>query len=152
MKDRSVLKNGEFYLWLVLLGIWAFLLSSVSSIKHESARIWPYIVLTPFGISCFALLIMSFKKTWTDVKVFVLSKKELLSVLAMLATALLEEYLGLLPALFLLCVAINIIIQGIPSLKVLIRHILFSLLFVGICYVVFDLWLEMYLPTGIWLQ
>ena len=111
MKDRSVLKNGEFYLWLILLGIWAFLLSSVDSIKHESARIWPYIVLTPFGVSCFALLIMSFKKTWTDVKVFVLSKKELLSVLAMLATALLEEYLGLLPALFLLCIAVNIIIQ-----------------------------------------
>ena len=33
MKDRSVLKNGEFYLWLILLGIWA-----LRRKNHEKSR------------------------------------------------------------------------------------------------------------------
>ncbi len=148
MKGKAFLKNGEFYLALGLLAIWAFLMLSVDSIKNETARIWPYIVLTPFGISALAMLVMSFGKTYTDVKAFVLSRRELLAIAAMLVTALLETYIGLLPALFLLCITVNIIIQGVTSWKSLVKHILFSLVFIGICYLVFDLWLEMYLPAG----
>lgn len=152
MKKNAIWRNGEFYLALVLLVIFGVLLTSVGSIKNESARIWPYVVLVPFGLSALALLVMSFGKAYTDVKVFLFSRKELITIIAMLAAALLEPYIGLLPALFLLCIAVNIIIQGIPSWKALVKNILFSLLFIGICYLVFDAWLEMYLPAGIWFQ
>ena len=52
------------------------------------------------------------------------------------------------PALFLLSIAINLLIQGVPSWKALVRQLLFSVLLIAVCYLVFDLWLEMYLPAG----
>lgn len=150
MKERW--KNGEFYLGLLLLALFIILFRSVDSIKNESARIWPRIVLVPFGVSALAIFLMSFRKTFTDVKMFLLSKKEGIIVAAMLAAALLENYIGLLPALFLLTIAINATIQGVWSWRALAKHVLFSLILIGICYLVFDLWLQMYLPKGSWLQ
>lgn len=148
MKNKPFYKNGEFYLSLFFLAVFAVLLSSVGSIRHAEARIWPCIVLVPFGLSSLALLVMSLGRTWTDVSAFKFSKKELIAVAAMLAAAFLESYIGLLPALFLLSIAINLLIQGVPSWKALVRQLLFSVLLIAVCYLVFDLWLEMYLPAG----
>ncbi|MGI6030035.1 MAG: tripartite tricarboxylate transporter TctB family protein [Eubacteriales bacterium] len=148
MKKTRLLQNGEFYLGLALVIFSLVIFFSIGGIKNPSARVWPYVIMIPLGLSSCAILLSSLKNSFTDVGVFRLTRKEIATIVAILLTAILEEFIGLLPALFLLTLVINGIIQGFGSKKVLVWNLIFSVVFIIVCYLVFDLWLEMYMPIG----
>ena len=148
MKDRPLLKNGEFYLGIVIIAFTCVMFAATGKIKHDTSRVWPYVVLVPLALSGAAIFISSFRKSCTPVASLKMPVKVLLSIAAILAMILIAPFTGLLPALFLMTIALNIIIQGAKSPKQAAGHVLFAAVLYAACWLVFDLWLKMYLPAG----
>ena len=149
-KKKNVWSNAEFYLLLGMLVFCAILVWQFSIITVSESRIFPSVILA-VSISAAAIQAVHVfgKGDFLDVHKALLTGREWLALLVLLASYFSYDRLGFYATIFLVLVAISLLVQKEFTPKTVVSTLVFDIILLALTYVCFGLLLKMATPTGI---
>lgn len=147
---KNVWSNAEFYLLLGMLVFCAILVWQFSIITVSESRIFPSVILA-VSISAAAIQAVHVfgKGDFLDVHKALLTGREWLALLVLLASYFSYDRLGFYATIFLVLVAISLLVQKEFTPKTVVSTLVFDIILLALTYVCFGLLLKMATPTGI---
>ena len=147
---KNVWSNAEFYLLLGMLVFCAILVWQLSIITVSESRIFPSVILA-VSISAAAIQAVHVfgKGDFLDVHKALLTGREWLALLVLLASYFIYDRLGFYATIFLVLVAISLLVQKEFTPKTVVSTLVFDIILLALTYVCFGLLLKMATPTGI---
>lgn len=147
---KNVWSNAEFYLLLGMLVFCAILVWQLSIITVSESRIFPSVILA-VSISAAAIQAVHVfgKGDFLDVHKALLTGREWLALLVLLASYFSYDRLGFYATIFLVLVAISLLVQKEFTPKTVVSTLVFDIILLALTYVCFGLLLKMATPTGI---
>ena len=147
---KNVWSNAEFYLLLGMLVFCAILVWQLSIITVSESRIFPSVILA-VSISAAAIQAVHVfgKGDFLDVHKALLTGREWLALLVLLASYFSYDRLGFYATIFLVLVAISLLVQKEFTPKTVVTTLVFDIILLALTYVCFGLLLKMATPTGI---
>lgn len=147
---RNVWSNAEFYLLLGMLVFCAILVWQISVITVSESRIFPIVIL---AVSIAAAVLQAVhvfgKGDFLDIHKALLTGREWLALLVLLASYFSYDRLGFYATIFLVLVAISLLVQKEFTLKTVVSALVFDIILLALTYVCFGVLLKMATPTGI---
>ena len=147
---KNVWSNAEFYLLLGMLVFCAILVWQFSIITVSESRIFPSVILA-VSISAAAIQAVHVfgKGDFLDVHKALLTGREWLALLVLLASYFSYDRLGFYATIFLVLVAISLLVQKEFTPKTVVSTLVFDIIILALTYVCFSVLLKMATPTGI---
>ena len=142
---KNVWSNAEFYLLLGMLVFCAILVWQFSIITVSESRIFPSVILA----AAIQAVHVFGKGDFLDVHKALLTGREWLALLVLLASYFSYDRLGFYATIFLVLVAISLLVQKEFTPKTVVSTLVFDIILLALTYVCFGLLLKMATPTGI---
>ena len=147
---KNVWSNAEFYLLLGMMAFCAVLAWQISVITVSESRIFPIVILVVSAAATVLQAVHGFGKgAFLDIHTALLTGREWLALLVLLASYFSYDRLGFYATIFLVLVAISLLVQKEFTPKTVVSALVFDVIFLALTYVCFGVLLKMATPTGI---
>lgn len=147
---KNVWSNAEFYLLLGMMAFCAVLAWQISVITVSESRIFPIVILVVSTAATVLQAVHVFGKgDFLDIHKALLTGREWLALLVLLASYFSYDRLGFYATIFLVLVAISLLVQKEFTPKTVVSALVFDVIFLALTYVCFGVLLKMATPTGI---
>lgn len=147
---KNVWSNAEFYLLLGMMAFCAVLAWQISVITVSESRIFPIVILVVSAAATVLQAVHVFGKgDFLDIHKALLTGREWLALLVLLASYFSYDRLGFYATIFLVLVAISLLVQKEFTPKTVVSALVFDVIFLALTYVCFGVLLKMATPTGI---
>lgn len=150
MSGKKVFRNADFCLGLLFMAVSLLVFTQVLKIKIAESRIFPIISGSIIGIAGISLCISAFRaEAFKDISEVFPKLRQIIMIAILIVFYPLISLLGFYTTIFLILISLNIAIAYPMDRSKWIFTIVYSIVILTVCYLVFHIILGLMTPTGL---